>query len=670
MFPYLACKFEKETLSNLVRECFGSDFPNILSKRQVVYIFNYLSELGAKSIILESHYVDKDYLEDYSSYYVKCFNDYGSRCGRLHFFSSEVDHSKVDSVLDSYDEGEVKKLQSSYLGFVVVKPLPETFIGKTCLRLYSAFLEEASRSVLKRMYNVNFFGIKLKVESVAFQEQDRVLSACATTSIWSALHSIEWNDVRNVSSCGKITSSAVNHISNSSNRFPNNGLTNKQILRALDVEGLKYHECNVVSLKEEGFFETVKCYVDSGLPLILGARIYDISSQEKAVEIGGHAVTVLGYKDLGDQSAIYIHDDRIGPFARAAFKETREFCSDDSGIDQAWCLVLQEKDDDSEWKEPHQILVAESLIAISHHKTRIPEIYARNTCEFVVAGYQHKIKKLSSADSGASAFADKVDYSVNMEQVSDLKARVLKSDAKNKKEVLLKSLARFLWVASIRFDGEVVFDIVFDATDIPQGDAVVAIINYDKGKFDLVTGGLDKFRAFDSPNERFSGKHFWRSFLSCIKPPGQSYEAYLDEQYGELRAPITLTKAEVERYSDSQGDRYEFYGETDEHLDDINEKLGGGQLIWAISSSGSILVGVETIEDGEKLGHPSITGLKAARIAGEINLEKDKWFINSKSGRYSGDYDEPNVLLEKALQKFKEVFYKQRESIEAKYYTP
>ena len=73
---YLVCEFAKETLSNLVRERFGTEFPDINDKVQVKYLFNYLKDLKAQTILLESDYVDRDYLEDYSRYYVKCFNRY------------------------------------------------------------------------------------------------------------------------------------------------------------------------------------------------------------------------------------------------------------------------------------------------------------------------------------------------------------------------------------------------------------------------------------------------------------------------------------------------------------------------------------------------------------------------------------------------------------------
>lgn len=65
MISFLVSKFEKQTLSNLVTECFGSDFPDILQKQQVSYIYNYLDTLDAQSVLLELNYLDKDYLKTF-----------------------------------------------------------------------------------------------------------------------------------------------------------------------------------------------------------------------------------------------------------------------------------------------------------------------------------------------------------------------------------------------------------------------------------------------------------------------------------------------------------------------------------------------------------------------------------------------------------------------------
>ncbi|WP_219575200.1 hypothetical protein, partial [Vibrio parahaemolyticus] len=69
-------------------------------------------------------------------------------------------------------------------------------------------------------------------------------------------------------------------------------------------------------------------------------------------------------------------------------------------------------------------------------------------------------------------------------------------------------------------------------------------------------------------------------------------------------------------------------------------------------------------------GHPTLTGFKPSRIAGELKRSHSGWFINSKSGRYSTDYSNTNELLRNAVEKFKDIFRESRKSITAEFYNP
>ena len=192
-----------------------------------------MNDLGAGSILLETDYVDRNYLEDHSRYYVKCFNRYGGRCARLHFFKamidpdtqedlSKVDHSKLKTIFDSSSPNEkIEEIKGCYLGFIVIKPIPQTFIGRTCLKVYDSLLNqgETYKKIIRKTYTANLYGIELTVKSIAFQEQDKVIAACATTAIWSTLHALRWINSSNVPSPSEITLSAINHIKDSSNSF-------------------------------------------------------------------------------------------------------------------------------------------------------------------------------------------------------------------------------------------------------------------------------------------------------------------------------------------------------------------------------------------------------------------------------------------------------------------
>ncbi len=659
---YLVCEFAKETLSNLVRERFGTEFPDINDKVQVKYLFNYLKDLKAQTILLESDYVDRDYLEDYSRYYVKCFNRYGERCARLHFFSKDFDHEDFSKNLLEYDESSLQSLSNSYLGFIVVKPLPKTFIGKTCLKNYSSVTNSDERQVLTRLYNVNLFGIPLTVQTVAFQEQDKVISACATTAIWTALQALDTKDIRNVPSCSEITISAINHINESSNSFPNKGLTNKQILRALDTQKLRNHKINIDSTKQEGldnFFNIVKNYIDSDLPVILGADVHEISGYELS-KLGGHAVTIVGYKETPSSNALYIHDDRIGPFARAEFGlvANKVKSTVKSDIADSWCLSLQEKNDDGEWEEPTQLLVPDSLIIPNYKKVRISSDYIENTCNSILDEYKNYYQQYIENGDLQHEDLPQITYQISLTNSAEFKSRVIKQkNIINKEEILSKSFARHLWVASFSDKDGQLFEILFDSTDIPQGDAVSDVIIYDQNGYDSVMRPLNSLLELNEiPSE--TQIDFFASFVKSLRPKEVNYSEYLNQQFGKPRAPKRINEEEIKgnQLYNQVGIRY--YGREDKSLgDDFSDLIPddeGSFKIWVISQDGALLIGDEI----DNRGHPTLTGFKSARIAGELRLVNDNWKINAKSGRYSSNYSNSNELLANARQKFLEIYTK------------
>ena len=159
--------------------------PVVGAKLHTRYLETYFERVGAATIIVESEYIDRDFLEDFAGYYVRCFPEYERKCARLHFFTKPFSKNDVLQALDG--SGLLAgRLQTAFLGFIVVKPLPQTIIGRTCLTTYP---EEQGRSFpITRTYEANLCGLNLTVKSLAYQEQDRVAAACATSALWSVFH--------------------------------------------------------------------------------------------------------------------------------------------------------------------------------------------------------------------------------------------------------------------------------------------------------------------------------------------------------------------------------------------------------------------------------------------------------------------------------------------------
>jgi len=186
--PYEVHSYDLDKLKVILAEKSCACPEIINTKLHSVYFQEYFGKLNTKTIVVENEYVDKNYLDDYMAFYANCFNQYGRSCSRLHFFDIDFTSTAFDDLLQGKPTIiDRDKLNDAYLGFIVVKPLPKTIIGKTCLKTYDQDGGRRQYSVV-RNYDVNLFGIALKVESLAFQEQDHVVSACATSALWSIFH--------------------------------------------------------------------------------------------------------------------------------------------------------------------------------------------------------------------------------------------------------------------------------------------------------------------------------------------------------------------------------------------------------------------------------------------------------------------------------------------------
>ena len=88
IFPFT----EDHLFQNLGNDLLGPDV--IRNHVRAKYLSGYLQDLEAKTIIVEYEYTYGDYLDDFASYYVKCFHPYPRRCKRLHFFACPITRDK------------------------------------------------------------------------------------------------------------------------------------------------------------------------------------------------------------------------------------------------------------------------------------------------------------------------------------------------------------------------------------------------------------------------------------------------------------------------------------------------------------------------------------------------------------------------------------------------
>ncbi len=444
--------------------------PHLVSnKLHIIYFENYFQKLQAKTILTENEYIDKDYLEDFSCYYVKSFKPYSRICTRLHFFTSDFNKSEFKGILTGKSHRhDHNSLRSSYLGFIVLKPLPKTFIGRTCLQTYPN--ENKRYFPFIRSYDINLFGINLSVNSIAYQEQDSVVAACASSAIWSAFQATGMLFQHSIPSPVEITKNATKYFPYANRHFPNKGLTAEQMAHAIRNVEL---EPFLINAKESDIIRsTIYAYQKAKIPLVLGMNLIETNGRD--IFLGKHAVTITGYSlgcSLGKFNneeffltsskieKIYAHDDQVGPFARM------EFNSSNNRLSTSWT--------DNYGKIGNVKGEPEILIIPLYRKIRIPF----DVILLIIYNLDNIIKII---DSNISIGVSNIEWDIYLSNNNDFKSEIFTStiiDEAQKLEILESNFPRYIWRA-IAIWGKEKIELIFDSTDIEQGDIFMRLISY------------------------------------------------------------------------------------------------------------------------------------------------------------------------------------------------
>ncbi len=252
-------------------------------------------------------------------------------------------------------------------------------------------------------------------------------------------------------------------------------------------------------------------------------------------------------------------------------------------------------------------------------------------------------------------------WDITLVKVSDFKEYIIneKSPIKNKSKLLLSSLPKYIWQAKVSYKNEILFALLFDATDIPQGKVFLQPVYFSSGieiVFDLFSSYCR--RTFISQQNQdawdISSLHHMYGIYSYYYDQHIPYLQTLDSTYGEARTPLYVKKdIEIAQgiIEDKPG-ATQLYEPNNNFILDLNEKY-----IWLINEEGGLIIGVENIINNPG-GHVTLNQGKPARIAGELICIDGHWYINSKSGRHSGGYleEDRKKYLRNALQNRFEIY--------------
>lgn len=350
----------------LIDEAFGS----APSSR---YLAAYLDDLNATVVLTEKQYVDRHFLNDYVQFYARSFRPPPPHCERLHFFT-DVSREELDGLLhkahtsDESLSAAEQELSARYLGFVVKRPLELAAIGRTVLRTYA---DDAGRifSVL-RPYDANVLGLKLRVQGLAYQQQDGGAAVCASTALWSAFQQIARLSGERTPTPAEVTEAARSP-------FPAaHGLGDGDMARAISALG--YTADRFTAANNPALFRSqVTSFLRSRYPVILL-----LSRGSAGQRSAGHAVTVTGYRDCSAAAVdfgghrlavrgagaetIYVHDDNLGSHAHYEFSDRQH-----EGREELFVLRGHSTRKSPDWWQP-DIWRVDGALVPKPRKVRLP----------------------------------------------------------------------------------------------------------------------------------------------------------------------------------------------------------------------------------------------------------------------------------------------------------
>lgn len=442
---------------------------------QINYLGFYLKRLSCKTVLIEGHYIDRDFIDDLALFYSRSLRGYPNHCQRLHFFSEEFDDDRWKKLISDANRGkrgEVRHfLQTAYLGFSVVRPLPGSLIGRTVLPTFPPNAVEGHRRDFgaTREYRVHLAGVELVVSGLAFQQQDQGVSACATTALWSAIHKVAQMEGLPFATPAAITQAASRYFLAGGRALPSEGLTIDQICEATRSAGLAPIVVRGLALEQAR--AQLHGYLTSGLPAVLALQPLPLTRSE------GHAVCAVGLK-LGDVApqtnpdyhfrdvatsvmAVYVHDDRLGPYAVADLRSHTL-----PGGDIVPALVIRWPGE----KVEVETSVLRAIIVPAPSKLRLTVARMRSLGVIIAEAVGERLPELLRKVDVSCRYRVSTEYQRIAFDFGLSDAGILELSSRT-------VLSRYLGIVQLEGPGGPLFDVLLDATETQANPSVLCCVS-------------------------------------------------------------------------------------------------------------------------------------------------------------------------------------------------
>ena len=438
-------------------------------------------------------------------------------CERLHFFASDKVNRELLSKAAANHKPSRMLLNKHYLGFIVLRPIEGARFGRTVLKWFKDNETAYPRiTTPSRRYIAHIAGVRLKVRGLAWQQQDRGVSACATIGLWTTLHSSAFDIHHGVPTTVDITSGAHSGAPMGNRMYPSTSLPEPQLLEAIKKQGLApmalygdLLEGNEPRFSPDYFKSICAALIRNGYPVLLAGTH---SAHQKDSE-QAHVMCAVAYRradkplnpaphDFVHADAnidhLYIHDDNIGPSVR--FRIEAQHTTPDEKQPNSYVTLRHDLPDyisvpdyaqgDDSGQSLDAEFFPEAIFVAVHDDIRLS---VRRLHE-LAGGFAKRISEIMRPYYEEAGIDETgLVCTFNLMTLMDYFRKTLRETFGSKRVLLAKTrlalhetvppMSRYIGVVRIslpKTESELLVDILLDTTDAGVNDPAIAHVLYDE----------------------------------------------------------------------------------------------------------------------------------------------------------------------------------------------
>lgn len=472
-----------------------------------------LKRIPVLTIVIEIKHVDRIYRDSYYMHFSCKHGQYSRYCKRLFLFAGDAFEG---TTVEKFSELEVEKLQQTFVGTVVIRPLKEGKVGRTLINPH--FVIGKQETYLRyAKYSATIYGMRFQINAFPFSMQDGETTTCAEITILNLMDYFS----RKYSEYKSILPSEISLITEQNGyerNLPTRGLGYSVITKVFSEAGFSprlYNRNLFVDMSQ--FKRVMHYYIESGIPVAVGVKV-DEKTRHSIICIGHGKIQ----RDEIGKKIYAVYDAIVDNYIWLV--DSADLCHNYITMDDG-----QPPYENCEWKviEQKEPVTDKCMLGEYEPDTLMVPLYKRMFLEAQDA-YDICTSALASGKVGIQRFYPKLGTKENpviirlfMCSSRNYKQRRIAGLGDKNKEVRERyhnlRLPRFVWVCEIYdYDGyqagKVLGEIVVDATASPH-DGIKSVLLFHYPFYILTCQKHIKNveRLFDK-DEMFERVENWESF--------------------------------------------------------------------------------------------------------------------------------------------------------------